>query len=65
VLRYNGTTGEFIDVFAAGGGLNFPTFLAFTPRPAVNIPESSSLLGLLLLGAGLVALGTMRRQGES
>jgi DNA-binding beta-propeller fold protein YncE len=30
VLRYNGTTGNFIGPFASGGGLDFPTFLAFT-----------------------------------
>jgi DNA-binding beta-propeller fold protein YncE len=29
VLRYRGTTGEFIDVFATGGGLNSPKGLAF------------------------------------
>ncbi len=33
VLRYNGLTGSFIDVFvsAGSGGLNFPTGLAFGP----------------------------------
>jgi hypothetical protein len=32
VLRYNGTTGAFLDAFvsAESGGLNFPTFLIFT-----------------------------------
>jgi sugar lactone lactonase YvrE len=30
VLRYNGATGNFIGPFASGGGLDFPTFLAFT-----------------------------------
>jgi hypothetical protein len=44
VLRYNGTTGRFIDVFASGGGLDQPTYLTFgrprtvattRPRPVV------------------------------
>jgi hypothetical protein len=30
VLRYSGATGAFVGVFAAGG-LDFPTYLAFTP----------------------------------
>ncbi len=47
VLRYNGTTGAFIDIFASGGGLDNPTGLAFLPEP--------SSLGLLVLGiAGFV-----------
>ncbi len=29
VLRYNGDTGAFIDVFASGGGLDEPVFLVF------------------------------------
>jgi len=31
VLRYNGNTGAFIDVFASGGGLSGPTFQVFGP----------------------------------
>ena len=31
VLRYNGTTGAFIDVFASGGALRGPTGLVFGP----------------------------------
>lgn len=29
ILRYNGTSGAFMGVFASGGGLDFPTFLVF------------------------------------
>ena len=32
VLRYDGTTGAFIDIFASGGGLNGPSGMVFT-RP--------------------------------
>jgi DNA-binding beta-propeller fold protein YncE len=31
VLRYDGTTGAFIDVFASGGGLDHPRGLVFGP----------------------------------
>jgi DNA-binding beta-propeller fold protein YncE len=31
VLRFNGTTGAFVDVFASGGGLTGPYGLAFGP----------------------------------
>jgi hypothetical protein len=40
VQRYNGTTGAFIDVFASGGGLDFPAFIVFTPTQA-TVPETS------------------------
>ena len=31
VLRYDGTTGDFIDVFASGGGIEEPEGLGFGP----------------------------------
>jgi DNA-binding beta-propeller fold protein YncE len=31
VLRYNGSTGAFMGVFASGGGLTMPIGLAFGP----------------------------------
>ena len=31
VLRYNGTTGAFIDVFASGGGIDNPSSVRFGP----------------------------------
>ncbi|MBG1270506.1 Vgb family protein [Nostoc sp. WHI] len=54
VLRFNGTSGTFIDTFVSSGsgGLNFPTNLLFqresVPQP---VPEATTTLGLLVLGA--------------
>src|SRR5262249_10548840 len=58
VLRYDGTTGAFVDTFVPpfGGGLTRPTHMTFTntkpTTPAYAIPEPSSLalLGLGTLG---------------
>ena len=39
VLRYDGMTGAFIDVFASGGGLSWPTYLLFrgaAPSPGLR-----------------------------
>ena len=65
VLRYNGTTGAFIDAFvtAGSGGLNGPVFLVF--RSSAGIPTLSEwaqigMVALLVLG-GLLAL--RRRSG--
>ena len=47
VLRYNGTTGAFLDAFVAAGsgGLNIPSFLTFGPRgpsgPRANLATIS------------------------
>jgi hypothetical protein len=59
VLRYNGTTGAFVDIFASGGGLNFPTFLTFTPA-ATPIPEPSACLVLVTALAGLALANKLR-----
>lgn len=54
VLRFNGTSGTFIDTFvsSSSGGLSFPTNLLFqresVPQP---VPEATTTLGLLVLGA--------------
>ena len=54
VLRFNGTSGTFIDTFVSSGsgGLSFPTNLLFQkksiPKP---VPEATTTLGLLVLGA--------------
>jgi DNA-binding beta-propeller fold protein YncE len=59
VLRYNGATGTFIDVFASGGGLDGPAFLTFG-----TVPEPSTLWLLSAAFAGLFAafrLGVTRQ----
>lgn len=57
VLRYDATTGAFVDVFVASGagGSDFPTFLAFRPDAAVYGPLSPNSFGP---GATLVARGS-------
>src|SRR4029453_6484590 len=50
VLRYNGTTGAFIGVFASGGGLDQPSFLIFSSQVS-PVPQAATLT---LLAAGLV-----------
>jgi hypothetical protein len=63
VLRYNGTTGAFIDVFvaAAPGGLNEPTFLVF--HSSAPIPTLSEW-GMILLALSLLTLGTWQVTGR-
>jgi hypothetical protein len=55
ILRYNGTTGAFIDTFASGSPLNFPQYLAFAPTVAVAVPGPGAL-ALLAVGLGGLAL---------
>jgi hypothetical protein len=58
VLRYDGTTGAFIDVFVAerSGGISAPTFLHFIPEfrlrmTATNPPQVGEDLELVVSGA--------------
>ena len=57
VLRYNGTTGAFMNIFASGGGLDGPTFLVFhaAPAPAVTAVPTFTEWGMIIL---IVFLGT-------
>jgi hypothetical protein len=60
VLRFDGTTGAFIDTFASG--LGNPFGLTFTPEPsAVPEPSSAMLLGL----GGLACAGRLLRRRKS
>ncbi|MBE9161963.1 MULTISPECIES: hypothetical protein [Microcoleaceae] len=47
ILRYNGKTGQFIDVFAAGnqqaGGLNGPNGLLFAPDGYLYVTTQGSV----------------------
>jgi len=53
VLRYDGTTGSFIDTFIdTSSGMNSPRGLVFHSEP---IPEPSTLVILGGLGIGLIA----------
>jgi PEP-CTERM motif len=58
VLRYDGTTGEFLDFFvpAGSGGLDVPSSMIFIPE---SVPEPSSLM---LFCVGLLGLGLSRRR---
>jgi hypothetical protein len=38
VLRYEGSTGAFIDIFASGGGLSVPEGLTFGPTATSTSP---------------------------
>ncbi|MBN4003691.1 hypothetical protein [Nostoc sp. LPT] len=62
VLRYNGKTGAFIDVFvpAGSGGLKKPRFLYFT-KDAIAVPESRTELALLAFVATLSVGKVIRR----
>lgn len=53
ILRFNATTGGFVDTFVAMTAGNAPLFIAFTPTP---IPEPSSLLMVGFAALGLKAL---------
>ncbi|MBI5431870.1 MAG: NHL repeat-containing protein [Planctomycetes bacterium] len=57
VLRYDATSGAFVDVFVTpgAGGSDFPTFLAFRPDAAVYGPLAPNSFGP---GATLVARGS-------
>ena len=63
-MRYDGTTGAFIDAFvtAGSGGLGEPTFLVFGPDP-VGVPEPGTI-ALLTSGLG-AALLLKRRMNAS
>ena len=42
VIRYNGTSGSFIDVFASGGGLSTPKDLVFGPDGNLYVTSNSN-----------------------
>jgi len=48
VLRYDATTGSFIDVFASGGGLDSPAAMAL-PEPGLSTQFGAGLIGLIAL----------------
>ena len=58
MLRYNGTTGAFIDAFVTGssGRLNNPADLVFRPSASASIPTLSEW-GVIGMGALLASLG--------
>lgn len=65
VLRYNGSTGEFIDVFTKPGyNIEGTWGLAFSSDSSESIPEPTSALSLLALG--VLGAGSLlkRKQGE-
>jgi len=63
VLRYNGTTGAFIDIFvtAGSGGLDGPTFLVFRSPAAIPTLSEWGMIGMGMLLASL-GLWAMRRR---
>jgi hypothetical protein len=63
VIRYDGTTGDFIGAFVASGsgGLSDPHFLTFGPEPTQVVPEPASLF---LLASGLLAASARKRCGR-
>ncbi len=52
ILRFNATTGGFVDTFVAMTAGHAPTFIAFTPTP---IPEPPSLVLAGFAGVGIFA----------
>jgi len=64
IIRYNGTTGAFIDVFvpAGRGGLSGSAFLAFTPR---RVHGAVSLLDFAGDPASVPIVVELRRPGET
>ena len=66
VLRYNGTTGAFIDQFVTpgSGGLVGPTFLVFDANTDhVSVPDTSSALSLFVISLAVLCLAKMRARG--
>ena len=57
VLRFNGSTGTFMDKFVTGGGLVSPTNLVFGPSAPTSIPEPATYL---LAGPLLALLAWLR-----
>jgi hypothetical protein len=63
VLRYNGTTGQFINAFVPtqSGGLDTPVGLLFTPTPTPTLSEWAQILMVGLLVASALRLLAPRR----
>jgi DNA-binding beta-propeller fold protein YncE len=51
ILRYNGTTGEFIDTLVPAGSNGVDNIGGLTFTPTTSVPEISPTWGLLMLGA--------------
>jgi len=52
ILRFNGKTGEFMNVFASGGGMDYPSRIAFAPNGDLYAGNSRTNSDVLRYHAG-------------